>query len=398
MYEIDPQPVIDCIARLNFTRVVGTAGEERGFHVIRDELAAFGITAWFEEFSSPWVEIADASLQVGHRQFPLVPVASPLFNGRWIPVPEEVDLLGTLVADTGTTTNAASPIVLRTALGNQNPCAAGAAGQVFACQPEESFEAYYLAGVGMLERAMPSAYLKPQDWAPVSELLGGTCRFRWTCRHPERTLRNLVAEIRGTGAPEEVIVIGAHLDSFPGTVGASDNASGCARLIESTRWFVSHPPLRTLRFVWFTGEELDRRGSRAYAERHREDGEGILLYVNVDAGVSIDHEPPDIDVDDADAVSRATAQAGADITGGDSGTPFTQSRSHSDGSDAAPFQAAGIPAVSAPGGGKRKGPGPWPHLPTDTVETIEPEGLRVASILALAFIDAVQRHRPASAH
>lgn len=396
MYEIDPQSVIEHVARLDFTRVVGTEGEQRGFDVVREELAAFGVEAWFEEFSSPWVEIAEAYLQVSHRQLPLVPAASPLFNGRWIPVPEEVDLSGTLVADAGPEPEAATPIVLRTALDAEDPCACGAAAQVFACRPEESFQAHYLAAVGMLDRAVPSAYVEPEAEALLSELVGSECRFLWTCRHTEKMLRNLVAEVRGAERPGEVIVVGAHLDSFPGTVGASDNASGCARLVEFARWFVAHPPVRTLRFVWFTGEELDRRGSRAYAEAHRGDKDRIYLFVNVDGGVSIGHEPPQIDVSDEDAVAKATERSVADIAPGDSGVVFRQSKTHSDGSDAAPFQAVGIPAAFAPGGGKRKSPGPYPHLPSDTVATIDPEGMRVASVLGLAFIDAVQKYQPAT--
>ena len=130
---------------------------------------------------------------------------------------------------------------------------------------------------------------------------------------------------------------------------------------------------------------------------YQEDKDRICLFVNVDGGVSVDHEPPPIDVDDTDAVGRATARSVADIASGNAASLFEQSTIHSDSSDAAPFQAAGIPAVFAPGGGKRRSPGPYPHLPSDTVETVDPEGVRVASVLGLAFLDAVQKHRVARA-
>jgi len=343
------------------------------------------------------VEIAEAHLQVGNERFPIVPLISPLFNGPWIPIPDQVDIEGVLTEDIATEEGNRSSILLRTALDPQNPCTPGAAAQLFASEPKEHFVAYYLAAVGLLGKPVPSACVKPEIAGVLARVLGKRCRFHWASRRCERTLRNLAAEVRGTGKPEEVIAVGAHMDSFPGTVGASDNASGCARLVEFARWFKSNPPSRTVRFLWFTGEELDRRGSRAYVEAHGGDPERICLFVNVDGGVSTEHERPEIAVRDAPAVAKVTEAFAAGVISTGESTPFRQPTRLSQNSDAGPFQAANIPAVFAPGGGKRKTPGPHPHLPTDTAETIEPENLRVASTLALAFIDAIQKHRPTSA-
>ena len=63
-YVIDEGRIIDVVRRLDFPRVVGTDGEQRGYEVIRGELATLGIKAWFEEFPSPWVEITEADLRV----------------------------------------------------------------------------------------------------------------------------------------------------------------------------------------------------------------------------------------------------------------------------------------------------------------------------------------------
>ena len=68
-YVIDEGRIIDVVRQLHFPRVVGTDGEQRGYEVIRRELAGIGIKAWFEEFPSPWVEITEADLRVETGQF-----------------------------------------------------------------------------------------------------------------------------------------------------------------------------------------------------------------------------------------------------------------------------------------------------------------------------------------
>jgi carboxypeptidase Q len=81
---------------------------------------------------------------------------------------------------------------------------------------------------------------------------------------------NVVAEIRGAGKPEEIVLLGAHLDSWDLGTGALDNGVNCALVIEVARALASGPrPKRTVRFVLFTGEESGLLGSRGYVARHR---------------------------------------------------------------------------------------------------------------------------------
>jgi hypothetical protein len=70
-----------------------------------------------------------------------------------------------------------------------------------------------------------------------------------------RTVRNLIAERRGASRPSELIVVGAHYDTAPGTPGADDNASGVAVGLALAAQFSTRTPARTLRFVFFTNEE-----------------------------------------------------------------------------------------------------------------------------------------------
>ena len=78
---------------------------------------------------------------------------------------------------------------------------------------------------------------------------------------------NIEATLIGQAKPREIIVIGAHYDSVPGTPGADDNASGVAVLLEIARHFKDCRPERTIRFVAFVNEEppyfqTDQMGTR----------------------------------------------------------------------------------------------------------------------------------------
>ena len=102
-----------------------------------------------------------------------------------------------------------------------------------------------------------------------------------------RTVMNLEGVRQGSRAPEEIVIIGAHYDSAPGTPGANDNATGVAALLELARRFATVQPERTLRFVAFTNEEPPHfqgstMGSMIYASRCRERGENIVAMLSME--------------------------------------------------------------------------------------------------------------------
>ncbi|HEY2460350.1 MAG TPA: M20/M25/M40 family metallo-hydrolase [Candidatus Acidoferrum sp.] len=84
---------------------------------------------------------------------------------------------------------------------------------------------------------------------------------------------NTVAEIRGTEKPDEVVIIGGHLDSWDLATGATDNGTGSMAVLEAARALqkLGVKPKRTIRFVLFTGEEQGLNGSRAYVKAHKDE-------------------------------------------------------------------------------------------------------------------------------
>ena len=97
---------------------------------------------------------------------------------------------------------------------------------------------------------------------------------------------NTVGEIKGTEKPDEVVIIGGHLDSWDLGEGTTDNGAGSATVLEAARAIAASgvKPKRTIRFVLFTGEEEGLLGSVAYAKSHENEADKIQAVVVLDNG------------------------------------------------------------------------------------------------------------------
>lgn len=90
--------------------------------------------------------------------------------------------------------------------------------------------------------------------------------------NPDSKAYNVVAEIKGTDPTlkDELVMLGGHLDSWQGATGATDNAAGCAVMMEAVRILktLGVKPRRTIRIALWSGEEQGLLGSRAYVKHH----------------------------------------------------------------------------------------------------------------------------------
>jgi hypothetical protein len=100
------------------------------------------------------------------------------------------------------------------------------------------------------------------------------------------TARNVVGEIRGSDKADEIVVVGAHLDSWDMGTGALDNGVNAVSVIDLARQIqaLGMKPRRTIRFIDFTGEENGMLGSRAYAESHRAEMARTVAMITADIG------------------------------------------------------------------------------------------------------------------
>jgi len=140
--------------------------------------------------------------------------------------------------------------------------------------------------------AVPVVSMTAEDQSQIERYIerGITPRARFNVQNsftngPVETA-NVVGEIRGREHPEQVLVVGGHLDSWDLAQGTTDNGSGTATALGAadTIMRTGQKPRRTIRFVLFTGEEQGLDGSFAYMKQHKDELANHLGDLILDAG------------------------------------------------------------------------------------------------------------------
>jgi carboxypeptidase Q len=140
---------------------------------------------------------------------------------------------------------------------------------------------------------IPAAAVTIEDAESLSRMAARGDRVRVTLKMSARTLAdapsaNVVADLRGTERPDEIVVVGGHLDSWDVGQGAMDDGGGCLTAWSAVRLLktLGLRPRRTVRVVLWTNEENGGRGGRGYAERHAAELGRHVLAIESDGGVS----------------------------------------------------------------------------------------------------------------
>jgi Zn-dependent M28 family amino/carboxypeptidase len=179
---------------------------------------------------------------------------------------------------------------------------------------------------------------------------------------------NVVAEIRGAEKPDEVVVIGAHLDSWDLGTGAIDDGAGVAMVLDTMRIAASmpRPPRRTLRAVLFMNEENGAEGAVAYHEASLAAGTRHVAAMEADSGAG---RPTGIEVTAGQggvaavrAMAAPLAALGASEVGVGGG-----------GVDISPLAYTGVPFLSVTQETSRYFD--WHHSAADTFDKVDPRAL-----------------------
>jgi len=239
---------------------------------------------------------------------------------------------------------------------------------------------------------IPAAALAAEDAERIHRFLAHGERVRVHLRMTPRSLpdapsANVLAELRGRDKPEEIVVLGAHLDSWDVGCGAVDDGAGVAIVMEAMRLLraLDLRPRRTLRVILFTNEENGLAGGKAYARDHAEELARHVAAIEVDSGAG---RPLGASITaGAGAVEQLQAilrpltalEASAVETGGG-------------GADISAMKAAGVPLI-----GLRQDTYhyfDWHHTEADTVDKVDPallaRNVAALAILAYGLADAAE--------
>jgi Zn-dependent M28 family amino/carboxypeptidase len=190
---------------------------------------------------------------------------------------------------------------------------------------------------------------------------------------------NVVGEIRGREKPEQVVVVGAHLDSWDLSEGTTDNGTGSASVLGSAEAIARSgmKPRRTIRFVLFTGEEQGLDGSFAYMKQHQSEMANHLGNLVLDNGQGPVKEFQLGGREDLVASFQPFARSLSSIRN------ISVSDKVENGTDTLPFSMAGLPGINM----DQDSPDYkyTHHSAADALEAVNPEVLaQNATLMALA--------------
>jgi hypothetical protein len=252
-------------------------------------------------------------------------------------------------------------------------------------------------------KAVPTIVLRNEDYGRISRLLADGTAVALelsivNTEYPEgRTAYTAVAEIEGTDKKDEVVMLGGHLDSWHAATGATDNAIGCATMMEVVRIFkaLHIQPRRTVRVALWSGEEQGLLGSQAYVKEHFGSVESpkpefarLSAYLNMDTGTgrirgATVFGPPEA----ATIVRRALAPL-AEL--GVAGAIATSSRNLG-GTDSTSFNHAGLPGINFSQDPIQYEPYTH-HTNLDTYERIVEDDVKsAAAVIAVTLYDLAMR-------
>ena len=233
---------------------------------------------------------------------------------------------------------------------------------------------------------VPAAAMTTEDAMLVHRLLARGERVRMHLVLTPKTLpdvesANVVAQIRGREHPDEIVLIGGHLDSWDLGTGAIDDGSGVAMVMETLHVMkeLGIQPRRTIRCVLYMNEENGLNGGRAYAAAHKAELPKHVAAIESDAGA-------------AAPTGFSTTLKGDALTAFESRTGFLAGlkanrfeSAEETGADTSFLIEAGVPGFSLV-------PEPlhyfdYHHTPADTLDKIDPKELAadVAAVASLAY-------------
>lgn len=206
-------------------------------------------------------------------------------------------------------------------------------------------------------KAPPTVVMRNEDYGRIARILadGTPVQLEFNIVNKDypagKTSYNAIAEIPGTDKKDEVVMLGGHLDSWQAATGATDNAIGCAIMMEAARILktIGVKPRRTIRVALWSGEEQGLLGSLAYVKEHFGSAENpkpefakFAGYFNVDTGTGMVHGASVFGPPAAATILRQALAPFEDL--GVYGATATKSRSVG-GTDSTSFNNAGLPGI-----------------------------------------------------
>jgi len=233
---------------------------------------------------------------------------------------------------------------------------------------------------------IPAGAVTAEDADLIAHLSAeGRVRMRLTLtpqKLPDATGYNVIADLKGSEHPEQVVVVSGHLDSWDLGTGAIDDAAGVAVAMEAAEIFekLHLRPRRTLRVIAWIDEETGGAGSKTYANHHAAEFSSHVAAIESDAGAA---HPLGFEIKmspHAAELLRPAADALASV-----GATVVEVSPFSPGADITAMAEAGVPALGIKQDGRTYFH--YHHTAADTLDKIIPAELRenAAAVAVMAY-------------
>jgi len=294
MLRINGQRAYELLERLAFVRESATEQELKGAHIIADEIRAIGLEPVIESFEAIAAETTVATLEVlepyqktykvtAYKGAECTPEggveAGFAYLGSAKPA-DLIDIKGKLCIgspfmdeETFKKVKKAGAVALVDTYGTINDTV--------------SRDDLVSREVMAYQTGLPMFTIHTADAQEIVRRKATKVRFELQQKKIAGESRNVVAEIRGTDYPDEIVTVGAHMDSVPYSTGVYDDASGCVVITELMRYFVANPSKRTVRFCYYGSEETGLYGSKAYLVQHKDELDKHIFTFQMDVGGAI---------------------------------------------------------------------------------------------------------------
>jgi hypothetical protein len=257
-----------------------------------------------------------------------------------------------------------------------------------------------------IAKAVPTVVMRNEDFGRLWRLMAAGRAVELELNIVNRsfpegaTQYNVIAEIAGSDKANEVVMLGGHLDSWHSATGATDNAIGCATMLEAIRVLhaIGVKPRRTIRLALWSGEEQGLLGSQAYVKEHygsfetqKPEYAAFAGYFNIDSGTGRARGMTVFGPSEAAAILREATKPFAD--NGFFGATSTTSRRRG-GSDHTSFNEVGLPGIGVQQDPIEYQTHSW-HTNLDTYErVIEDDARQSAMVIAAAVYHLAMREQP----
>ncbi len=267
------------------------------------------------------------------------------------------------------------------------PKAAADLGAVAALVRSVGSADYRLPHTGLsFPAAIPAAAVTAEDADLIVHLAAqGKVRMHLTLtpqKLPDEPSYNVIADLKGSDHPEQIVIVSGHLDSWDLGTGAIDDGAGVVMAMQTAEVLqrLHLRPARTLRVIAWMDEETGGAGSRAYANEFANDFPHYIAAIESDAGAAhplgFDVKAPSAAIDALRPVQSVLQSIGA---------TFFQPTTYSPGADIEPISDAGVPAFGLLDDGRKYFD--YHHSAADTLDKVVPTELRenAAAMAVLAY-------------